>query len=217
MKKRKIIIWSFILVAALGLNSFAAQETKEQIKSFSQKATNDLVVALQTEKEIASKNALEKESGSYTPNLPIKLNQKLVQDIWYQTYFLRLPKETSNQYKIKPVYKSWRNERDLTTGEKARCFLFPHLFFTKSRVIFQVRNPALGTGNRPIDDPSLISIGIEKAWYSPKVEFYVTAELHGKSGGALYIHYTIYENHKYTRKIADLESKHLTYGDIYGN
>ena len=228
MKRRKIIIWSFILVAALGLNSFATQETTEQIKALSKDKVTDLAITLQTEKEIADKNAIEKEDGSHHKNLPIKLNQKVTLDQCIQSYLLTLPKNLSDKYRMQDNYLEWTVDRDANTrdyvkgvatavvlGSVVTSFLTTKI---RTSVRFTVRSPGWGGKNGVTPIPGTLGITIEKHFNTPDVEFYITAtEGEGKNPGALWLNWKVYKNRTGKKKIATLERTDLTFGDIYGN
>ena len=217
MKKTKVIFWGLVLIATLGLNSFAAQEIKEQILSSSSGIAAELRDILQTEKEKQEEILIETEVAAYSQD--IKLNEKVVVSVWCKGYTMTLPKELSDNYKIKPNYLQWFEKRDFISSDVYYAgFFTPAKKIGRRYVEFITRSPALNQGNRPLPGENTVGVSVTKAGYSPDVEFYITASFSNdkNKSGKLYLNYKLYNNKSFKKAIADLEYKHLTWGDVYG-
>ena len=220
MKRRKIIIWSFILVAALGLNSFATEGIQKQIKSFSQEAVNDLAIALQNEKEIVESRSLEKlnryNSDPQIHHPIIKLNEKVVVKDFCKSYIFKLPQNLSNKYRIKENYLKWNVKRDANALDYIKHPIIR--LITNPTVEFIVRSPGWSGINGITPIPGTLEVNVTKHIYTPNVEFYITAtEGEGKNPGALWLNWKVYKNRTGKKRIAILERINLTFGDLYGN
>lgn len=217
MKKTKVIFLGLALIATLGLNSFATQEIREQILSSSSGIAAELKDILQSEKEKQEEILIEAEVSPNPYN--IKLDQKVIVNVWCRGYTLTLPKEISDNYKIKPNYLRWSEKRDFISSDVYYAgFFTPGQKIGRRYVEFITRSPALGFGNRPLPGENTVSVTVTKAGYSPDVEFYITVSLPNdkKQLGKLYLNYKLYNNKSFKKAIADLEYKHLTWGDVYG-
>ena len=218
MRKTKVIFWGLVLVATLGINSFATQEIKEQILSSSSGIAAELKDILQSEKEKQEEILIETEVAANPYN--IQLNEKVLVSVWCRGYTMTLPKELSDNYKIKPNYLRWSEKRDFTPSDVSNALLFtPGQKIGRRYVEFITRSPALNyASGRPLPGDDNIGVTVTKAGYSPDVEFYITASFSNdkNKSGKLYLNYKLYNNKSFKKAIADLEYKHLTWGDVYG-
>ena len=218
MKKTKVIFLGLALIATLGLNSFATQEIREQILSSSSGIAAELKDILQSEKEKQEQVIIEAEVSPNPYN--IKLDQKVIVNVWCRGYTLTLPKELSDNYSIKPSYLKWFEKRDFIASDVSNALLFtPAAKIGRRHIEFITRSPDLNyASGKPLPGDDTLGVSITKAGYSPDVEFYITASFSNdkNKSGKLYINYKLYNNKTFKKAIADLEYKHLTWGDVYG-
>ena len=152
MKGTKIIIWSLIFTAVLGLNSFAADMAKE-IKSSSKEISTDLKETLQTAKETKELESDEVEGFFDNDPIYVGIQSPLITfDSRKQTYIAKHPKS----YRDGHSCKIRKTDKKITAISDS---------FMKWEVEILVKSPAIDnkTG-KPI--PNSVSFTMSKSVFN---------------------------------------------------
>ena len=202
MNKIKIIFGSLMLIAAFALNSFAAEETKKEIKSFSPELATKLETALQSEKEKQKQLSTENNVFfSNEKNTPIHLGQKIIMNKNKQTYTLTLNKGDIQGCELVKTSKEWFSTRENTYNKDVERV---HGFYTRNYVKFITKSPAIEYSTGRIIPGDNISITIEKHIETPNISFQTEVFFFPNKIGKVFIGYDIGDGIRHYKAIADL-------------
>lgn len=194
MKTTKFFILSLILVATLGLNCFAEEEVKKQIKSFSPELASELEIAIQTEKEKQEQLSSGNNTvSSNERNTVIHLGQKIILNKTKQTYTLTLTKGDLQGCEIVNTSKEWSSRRGSSSIDNNYYVDIVRVygFDIRKYVKFIVKSPAvdLATGKKIYGDN--INITIEKHIKTPNVSFKTEVAVFPNKMGKVFIRYDL--------------------------
>lgn len=194
MKITKFFILSLILVATIGLNSFATDEVKEEIKSFSPNLERELERALQTEKEKQKQFSTENNSvSSNERNIVIHLGRKIIFNKTKQTYTLTLSKGDLQGCEIVNTSKEWSSRRVSSSNDNTYNADVARVYgFDKRKYVrFTVKSPAIDLATGKTISGDNINITIEKYNKTPNVSFKTEVAVFPNKMGKVFIRYDL--------------------------
>jgi|GEM_PF-2754188 hypothetical protein len=208
MEGTKLFILSFILVATLGLNTFAKEEVKKEIKSFSPKLVTELEIALQTEKEKQEQLSTENKTvSSNERNAVIHLGQKIILNKTKQTYTLALTKVDIQGCEIVNTSKEWSSRRISSSVDNtynvdvARV----HGFDTRQYIKFIVKSPAIDLATGKTISGDNINITIEKHIKMPNVSFKTEVAIFPNKIGKVFIKYDLGDGVSHYKTLTEIK------------
>ena len=191
MKRTKIIIWSLVFTAVLGLNSFAAEGAKEQIKSSSKEIATNLKTTIQAEKETKEQKSDEAEGFFDSDPIYVEINGSVVTfDSRKQTYIAQHPKS----YRDGSSCKIRKTDKKITAKKDSSI---------EGEVEFLIKSPAIDnkTGKTI---PNSVSFTMTKSIFnSTPVKFFLSEIYRSPELGnpsELRIHYDLGDGKGYSIK-----------------